>query len=150
MKIGDCTLCPKKDTYIVKSLPEQKLCYQCNKTRLAAKKKPKKPIAKKTFKDATGELILFKELATKRPHVSAVSGQYIPNISIWNMSHLVSKGASKALRLNADNIVFMTVKEHIDYHNKAQSDLIRENPNWVKIFELRDLIKRNQTLKEKL
>jgi hypothetical protein len=117
-------------------------------------KEPKTPIKKVPLKikpkETTGEGILFQTLIATRKHVSFVSGIPIEVVDHSNCHHVLEKGRYPKFRLNFDNIVILTQREHYLIHHGTSeqrlryvSDMFRDHGAIVKWSRL-------QYLKEKL
>lgn len=118
--------CGNDNVYIVNRT--RKLCDTCNKKRL-------KPST--VQKTATGELQMFKEIWSERPHISEVSGDPLPYFDVRCFSHLLPKGNYERYRLNKENIVLKTPQEHTDWHSIAESELWRKS-EWIWVLQKRD------------
>lgn len=107
--------------------------------------KPKK--AYKFKKEATGEGIVFKQIASTRKHVSFVSGDEIKNLTHANMAHVLPKAANKypLFKLYPKNIQILTFDEHFLWDNKRES--LRDKPQWEKMFLLEEELKEEYKLK---
>lgn len=143
-----CVNCERERLIVVK----KGLCKACNevfknkpiprikRSRLEPDKRLKLAkgiLTKFKFKKAMGELAFFKDEWGKREHISEVSGTYLgENMDIRFMSHLLTKGAFPAFRLNPDNLCLMTIEEHQEWEFKS-----RENKKWDKIKERCQILK---------
>ncbi len=87
----------------------------------------------------TGELNLYKEIWDERPHKSEVSGEPIPFFHVWCFSHILPKGLYPKYRLNKENIIIKTPKEHYDWGNRRHK--LKDDPNWAPVFELYETLK---------
>lgn len=118
------------ERYIVNKT--RKLCDKCNSKRLKE--------SSSVQKTERFELQLFIQIWNERPHLSEVSGLPLKQFNICYFSHVLSKGAYPKYRLKKENIILKTMREHNDWHTKAESDL-KQIPMWQPIFELRDKLK---------
>ena len=119
-------------------------CMPCSIRRFRNYSKPKKNKPKKLpYKRASGEMGLFLEIWAKMPHVSFLDGSPLGNIlkPIF-FSHVLPKGTYPKWRLVECNIVLLTEQQHKDWHSKAKSDLLAQDPRWGRIFYLYDEYKR--------
>ena len=89
---------------------------------------------------STGELPMFQAIWQVRPHKCWVCGKMIQLFSPMNFHHVLTKAAYPAYRLFDKNIVILCNGCHAHAHEKAQSDLIK-NQLWAKYFDLRDSLK---------
>jgi len=143
-RIGTCDVCGSKEDYIVKRLPSGNYCSKCNIKRLQYKNKQKDAAAKKppsNRKKPTGELVFFKALWAFRKHVSFVSGKEIKKFDVNCMSHVLSKGAYPSYRLYDKNLIFLTKEEHHAWHQLGREQLLAQDPNWQKVFDLYEGLK---------
>lgn len=99
--------------------------------------KPKKPLSK--VRKATGEAEVFRSIASKRKHVSFVSGAKIMELTASNFAHVCAKSTYPAFRLREDNIVLLTASEHDLFDNARH--VIRDHPQWQKLFRLEKKLK---------
>lgn len=99
---GCCSHCKKNALIVVK----KGYCQRCNKELKDSKKKAegKYKAPKQYVKKKTGELEIFQEIWSERPHICQVSGDPIPYFDINCFSHVVMKSLSKKLRLDKENI----------------------------------------------
>lgn len=146
MKIvkGICSVCELEspagilppEKYIVNK--SKNLCQYHNKKRKA------KPIKKK-FPKPSGEGALFKQIwddHEPEERVSFVTKLPLPDqheMRTYYFSHILTKGSYPELRLNRDNIQFMTLKEHHDW--EFAKDSIKDDPKWSHVFELAEKLK---------
>ena len=94
---------------------------------------------------ASGEANMFVEIweATEpEDRNSFVTGFALEDqheMRTFYFSHVLGKGAYPKFRLNKENIVFMSLREHHLWdHARWQ---IRSNPLWKKVFELEEKLK---------
>ncbi len=99
---GICICHNKKRLIVVKA----GYCAIGNKEQKDSKKKAegKYKAPKQYVKKKTGELEIFQEIWSERPHICQVSGDPIPYFDINCFSHVVMKSLSKKLRLDKENI----------------------------------------------
>ena len=99
--------------------------------------KPKKGLSK--VRKTTGEAEVFKRIASKRKHVSFVSGAKIVQLTVSNFAHVLRKGNYPHYRLEEKNIVLLTASEHDLFDNARH--VIRDHPEWQKLFRLEEKLK---------
>jgi len=97
--------------------------YECKK-RWKKTKKIKVSLPKLIM--PTGELLLFQTIWNTRPRVCVISDVRLKLFTINSFAHILPKGNYK---LYDRNIVLMTPENHHKQHNRAKSDLIKENEN---------------------
>ncbi len=99
---GICRCHQKQRLIVVKA----GYCAIGNKEQKDKKKKAegKYKAPKQYVKKKTGELEIFQEIWSERPHICQVSGDPIPYFDINCFSHVVMKSLSKKLRLDKENI----------------------------------------------
>lgn len=123
-----------------------KRCKECAYKEDSAQSSFSAPIRpNKRPRKVTGELQLFKLLYEVRNHECVVCGNGITHFYPANFSHILSKGAYPAFRLNHENIQIMCFNTYgTGCHNKwdtwAKSDL-RKDERWDKIFKLEEKLK---------
>jgi len=70
----------------------------------------------KTIKDFNNQIELFNYIWETREHISELSGEPLLNKGAfqwhWQFLHILPKGTYPKYRLNPENIVLGTVKEH--------------------------------------
>lgn len=77
---------------------------------------------------------LFMLIWATRDHVSEVSGNPLGHEPMaYFFSHILSKGAEPAAKLDPMNIMLMTLEEHQTWENYKYK--IRENPIWAPVFQ---------------
>lgn len=86
---------------------------------------------------------MFEDIWDERPHVSFVSGKPLGDqMAPWMFAHVLPKGRYPHARLDKENIVLLTFKEHflLDHGTIAQREEYAEesNANWDKLIALRD------------
>lgn len=79
----------------------------------------------------TGELDLFKQIWTERPHESEVSGELLYEFSPAYFAHLLSKGAYPGFRLKKENIILMTFEEHQLFDHQTHKAKKDKRFDWV-------------------
>lgn len=142
--IGDCSMCPKTETMIVKKIAGRGYCVECNRVRLDLRNIEYAgqgviiPQGKKkyviTFKKPTGEKRMFDEIWEEREeddggHKSYISGlsvdqhhgtKFYPNL----FAHVLAKGLNKypKFKLYKPNIMLLTPGEHrlLDHGSEEQ------------------------------
>ena len=83
---------------------------------------------------------LFFELWREREHYSFVSGVFLGHEARAHFfSHVLPRSTYPEAALDPENIVFMTFDEHQLY--EFNSHKVKENPEWKKVFDLRDALK---------
>ncbi len=110
----------------------KKLCISCNKKRLVSSKG-------KVQKLPTGELQIFKEIWNERPHFSQISGKPLGEFRVHFFSHILTKAAYPAFRLNKQNIVLKTLEEHHQWETQAHK-LVGAS-EWAWVFKLKESLK---------
>lgn len=139
-----CTCgCGKEGYYWAKKMLKE--CYY--------KHKPPKQLVRtpiKTNYKPSGEGALFDTIIATRDHFSFISGLPIEVVDHSNCHHVLEKGRYPKFRLNFDNIVILTQREHYLIHHgtseqrlKYVSDMFRDHGAIIKWSSL-------QYLKEKL
>lgn len=109
-------------------------------TKTPPKKKKKIPYKRKSM----GELDLFISIWYERPHISQISGKYLPDFNVTLFSHILPKSIYPKFRLNKQNIVLKTTQEHQDWETKKYT--LKNNPQWKWIFELEASLKNQYKL----
>lgn len=121
------------------------LCFDCY---LKLKKSiPRNPI--KSKRKPTGELSMFKEIWNERPHISFLTGEnldkYENGFFISCFAHVFSKKAYPELRLDKENIILLTPKEHLllDQGTDSQREQYSKETGceWDIIYEYKDKIR---------
>ena len=87
----------------------------------------------------TGELELFKEIWSERPHKCVVCDAVLPVFTVRFFAHLLSKGSNPAMRLDKNNIEIMCFPHH--YKLDHETNRAREDSKYDKIFEKIDKLK---------
>lgn len=109
LKKGICACCDTKDVLIVYT--SGKLCYECNRARLIAKRKPMKK-----GKRTTGEKDLFIQIWAERPHLCVNCKKNLGDEPrTFFFSHIQSKGAHPEKRLDKTNIQLLCFDCHREY-----------------------------------
>lgn len=143
LRNGICSIC-KSENNIAKKLPSiGLLCFVCNNKRLNEKKEYSPSIGKYQKKAPTGERELFLSLWQQRPHYSFVSNKYLGDEPLAHFfSHILPKSRYNELRLQSDNIVFMTLAEHQlwEFSSHEKLSLL---PEWQKVFDLKEKLLTN-------
>ena len=102
---------------------------------------PRKQSYIKPKKKASGELFVFREIWSERPHVSQISGTPIL-FDVRCFHHVLTKGAYPEHRLNKENIILLTKREHEQVHGlNTIEDLMRENIHWSIVKEISERLK---------
>lgn len=111
---------------------------QYHKDLVKKKNKPSKAKVRKV----TGEGNMFVEIWEEREHVSFVTGLILPTPDprTYYFSHVLTKGAYPKFRLNKENIVFMTLKEHQIWEFRRHT--VKDHEDWKKVFQLALKLKR--------
>lgn len=139
----------KNDLYATKTTQDELFCHEVIRTikntkgtfkRQKIKPKPVYSSIPKKPRKKTGELNLFLEIWSERPHKSQVSGTPL-QFDVRCFSHLLSKGAYPSLRLVKENIVLKTPQEHHDYQFNEHK--IKDLPEWKWVFEKKAELKLN-------
>lgn len=105
----------------------------------------KEPTPKKLFKqnslkkkrEPSGELPLFKKYAMQMGCKSEISGEYIPDITVSNVAHILSKKQYPEFRLKTANYCIMTADEHREY-DQGSEGYLRTLPEWKWFFEKKE------------
>jgi hypothetical protein len=133
-KFGECSEC---EAYGLITKPSLMLCVKCNNKRLRKQKDTKTK--------ATGELDVFREIWKERKHVSFISGKPLKEFNVWCFAHVLSKGSSPKFRLNKENIVLLTPKEHVLFdngsHENREAYAKANSCSWDELYELKDKLK---------
>ena len=88
----------------------------------------------------TGELEVFKSIWAERPHYSQVSGEWLgDDLNVSFFSHILPKSHYKRFRLNKQNIVLKTEKEHHLWETQAWK--LKDLPEWKWVFDLKQSLK---------
>ena len=115
-------------------------CWACDSQMTEEKeKKPYKipKVSKKQRKVSDEDWAFWLEIWNERKHKSEVSGEELPREPMaWMFSHVLTKKAYPAFRLNKKNIVLMTYQEHQDWEFGD-----RQDPKWDKIKALAEELK---------
>lgn len=143
-KRGICLSCGE-ERMITK--PSKKLCHSCNRKRLDEGKDKK--VYRMPKSKPTGERILFQTIWNTRERVSFLTGQKLDTVPIflfYNMfAHVLPKGLYPKFRLNENNIILLTPREHhlLDFGTEDQRSSYAEKHNcsWDKVYKLRDKLK---------
>lgn len=86
------------------------------------------------------QLAMFIHIWMTRPHFSEVSGNPLGNeMMSYFFSHVLSKGAEPAAKLDQENILLMTLEEHQTWENHKYD--IRNHPDWRHVFKREEYIK---------
>lgn len=114
---GICKIC-HKEKYIANKT--KFLCDDCNFKRLHKgmskfQWKLMKGNSKKVKRKPTGELEMFKDIWSERPHICVKCGKYLAEMNVRYFSHIKSKGAFPELRLDKNNIEILCVDCHYKY-----------------------------------
>lgn len=96
-------------------------------------KKQPKPL-KKT-KKVTGELEMFKDIWSRRPHRSQFSMTPIEEFDVRCFAHVLPKSMYKQFRLNPRNVKLITDDEHYMQTNIARSEWPKEFREWWEFHE---------------
>ena len=112
--------------------------YECKK-RWKKTKKIKVSLPK--LITPTGELLLFQTIWNTRPRVCFISGVRLKLFTVNSFAHILPKGNYKHYKLYDRNIVLMTPENHHAQHNRAKSDLIKENERWKDFFLTQDALR---------
>lgn len=85
---------------------------------------------------------LFEQIWEERPHVSYLSGKPLGKFSVSYFAHVLSRKRFPCFAYRADNIVLLTVEEHMmfDQGTIEQRELYakKNSLSWDKLFALRD------------
>lgn len=109
----------------------------------------------KIERKSTGEGEIMKEIANEREHKSIISGEPVYEIGYVNMAHVLSKKQYPKFRLNKDNIVILTQREHelYDFGTKEQREQYAEQMlqwdivvDWQKMYDLAEVLKEKYKL----
>ena len=95
------------------------------------------------------EIQMFEYIAARRPLVSFVDGDDLKwtqftQFKFTIFAHVLPKAQGKFpfFRLNPDNVILLTPQQHQDLdQNKTKSQLLEDNSNWQKVFDLYDKLK---------
>lgn len=96
---------------------------------------------KAKFKAPSGQLDLFKEIYSERPHVSELSGDKLSIFDIRCFHHILTKQAYPKFLLFKPNIILLTRNEHRMIHDHSFEDLIKKDSRWSLIEKRYQLLK---------
>lgn len=125
---------PKKARKFLKRTPLKRGKVYLKRTaigRTVIKKKPRKP---------TGELPLFIKIYVELGGICQVTKKWIP-FDVWSFMHILSKGAYESLRLKKKNILMVDKRIHDLYDNSSKEKLLKEFPEAIIIYELKQKLK---------
>ena len=109
----------------------------------------KKPTRKK--KGATGEFSMFQEIALEREPISFLSNKHVGALTVNCMSHVLAKGKYPKFRLNKNNIIILTPREHrmFDFGTIAEREKYAKEVgcDWNIIHKLEEELKEEYKLK---
>lgn len=88
----------------------------------------------------TGELEMFKEIASERPYVCFVTGTPILKLSVWNCAHVLSKGSFPAFRLKKENIVLVQQWVH-DIYDRGDRTKLEKYEGYHNLIALAEELK---------
>jgi len=100
----------------------------------------RKGLKKGTKRKPTGELELFKKIYEERGPYSQVAPYEYVKFDIRCFSHLLSKQSYPSLRLEPENIVIKTPKQHDMWHNQYHK--LKGLPEWQWVLEKEQALKR--------
>lgn len=100
-------------------------------------------------KKPTGELVLFHEIYDAGPPVCFVTGQKLHSKEFYLRTktfhhlfhHVLTKAAYPAFRLYGKNIIMVKPDVHALLETKAFSDLVKMNPGFQKVIDLKETLK---------
>ena len=105
-----------------------------------------KPIKSKQIKPKirkpTGELQLFLKRYSECKGLCQITNKQIP-FSVDCFMHILGKGSYPSLRLNEDNFLFVNSRIHQLYDCEGKEKLLREFPEAIIIYELKDKLRAN-------
>lgn len=90
-------------------------------------------------KKPTGELTVMRAYAAKMGSKSEIDGTFIPDITIGNIAHILSKKQYPEFRLNPENLCVMTYEQHREY-DQGSIESLKTLSEWAWFFEKRDLL----------
>ena len=90
----------------------------------------------------TGELQLFLKRYSECKGLCQITNQQIP-FSVDCFMHILGKGSYPSLRLNEDNFLFVNSRIHQLYDCEGKEKLLREFPEAIVIYELKDKLRAN-------
>jgi hypothetical protein len=71
-----------------------------------------------------------------------VNGEFIKSkMYHWLFHHVLNKKNYKKFKFYLKNIILLIPQEHMDKHSKDQEQLLKDNPNWQKVFDLEKELK---------
>lgn len=100
--------------------------------KFSEKKAPKR-LSKK--KKVTGELEMFKDIWSRRPHRSQFSMTPIEEFDVRCFAHVLPKSMYKQFRLNQRNVKILTPEEHDMQTNIARSEWPSAFKEWWEFHE---------------
>ena len=140
-----CVECNREGLIVVK----KGYCAKCNYTLKQAKKGLKAKSSSITYtKKPTGEKEVFKEIWEELDNNCYVCSKQLTNYSHIYMSHILSKGAYPAFRLNKKNIIIKCFSCHQKWDFGIKSDL-KKDSKWDGVFDLFFKLKRAYYDKDK-
>ena len=121
LKTGTCKGCNEPEILIVYSTG--KLCYSCNRDRIASKRKPMKKGHK-----TTGEKELFLQIWSERPHLCVNCNKDLgTEPRTFFFSHILSKGAHPEKRLLKNNIQLLCYQCHHAYDHGTKEQFLKRS-----------------------
>lgn len=93
-------------------------------------------------KTKTGEADMFKDIWSKRPHVSEISGEPLGDeMCSWMFMHVLSKAQNRypLFKLFPPNIVLATWEEHDTWDKRPRSE-IENDPKWQPLIEAEKIL----------
>lgn len=142
-KMGKCkdADCPNPDK---EQLLSSGRCRVCCERRFRGYGQKKGETCKKKAKayKPTGEMGIFLIIWNTQPRVSFLDGTPLGNVlkPIF-FSHILPKGSYPRYRLRIENIILLTEQQHRDWHSMAESDLLKQDARWQKVFDMRDKLR---------
>lgn len=106
----------------------------------AKKEKPKLP---------TGELSVFNQIFDERERKCFITGKPLADKAYYAglknfhqiFHHVLPKGLYPRFRLEKENIIMVLPEIHDRIETRSMSDLLLENPNYQKLFDLKSSLK---------
>ena len=112
------------------------------KVKESSLKPPKSKRIKTKIRKPTGELQLFLKRYSECKGLCQITNKQIP-FSVDCFMHILGKGSYPSLRLNEDNFLFVNSRIHQLYDCEGKEKLLREFPEAIVIYELKDKLRAN-------
>jgi hypothetical protein len=123
-------------------IAQQKKSFEKNKDKPKKVHKPLKRTPLTYKREPTGELPMFLEIWSERPHESFINGEPIHNFDVSCMAHVLGKAQNRfpKFKLYKPCVVIVTRAQHDAWDFGSREDL-KKLPEWDKMFELEEKLK---------